>query len=184
MSSAPFEDFGLTEAAWDALARAELLALDVDGTLTDGRVIYVGEAESQQFCVRDGQGLAWLRQAGVRLAWITGRGSKPTERRAAELGVAVFHPRSGPKDEVLAAVQAELGIAPERTIAMGDDLPDLLLARRAGFFAAPADARDEVLARADWIAPACGGDGAVRALCELVLRARGDWDALLARYGE
>ena len=183
MSGAPYEAFGLSEVAWTALARAELLALDVDGTLTDGRVIYVGDAESQQFCVRDGQGLAWLRQAGIQLAWITGRGSKPTEQRAAELGVAAFRPRSGPKDEVLAAVQAELGVAPECTIAMGDDLPDLLMAKRAAFFAAPADAREEVCESADWVAPACAGGGAVRALCELILRARGEWDALLARYG-
>lgn len=183
MNGAPFEAFGLTEAAWTALAHAELFALDVDGTLTDGRVVYVGDAEAQNFCVRDGQGLAWLRAAGVQLAWITGRGSKPTERRAKELTVAAFHPRSGPKDEVLAAIQTELGVTPEHTIAMGDDLPDLLMAKRAAFFAAPADARDEVCARADWVAPACGGDGAVRAMCELILRARGEWDALLARYG-
>lgn len=182
MNGAPFERFGLTEAAWADLARAELIALDVDGTLTDGRVVYVGEEESQHFCVRDGQGLAWLRAAGLQLTWITGRGSRPTERRAKELGVAAFRPRSGPKDEMLAAVQAELGIAPANTIAMGDDLPDLLLARRASFFAAPADAREEVRERADWVAPARAGEGAVRSLCELILRARGEWDALLARY--
>lgn len=182
MSDTPWKEHGLDELAWASLARAELLALDVDGTLTDGRVIYVGDVESQEFCVRDGQGLVWLREAGVQLAWITGRGSKPTERRAQELGVAAFRPRSGPKHEVLAALQKELGVAPDATLAMGDDLPDLALARRAAFFAAPADARPEVRLRADWVAPTRAGDGAVRALCELVLRARGQWEALVARY--
>ncbi len=182
MSDAPWTTCGVSHAVWDALARVELIALDVDGTLTDGRVVYVGDQELQRFCVRDGQGLAWLRGVGVRFAWITGRGSKPTERRAAELGVSAFRPRSGPKDEVLAEVQAELGVLPANTVAMGDDLPDLALARRAACFVAPADARVEVREAADWVTHERGGDGAVRALCELVLRARGDWDAILRRY--
>ena len=65
----------------EALARVRLLALDVDGTLTDGRVTYAGEEEIQSFCVRDGQGLAWLKEAGVELAWITGRGCRATGSR-------------------------------------------------------------------------------------------------------
>ena len=77
--------------AWElhraALARARLLALDVDGVLTDGRVVYAGEMELQAFDVQDGQGLVWLRRAGVHVAWITGRGSPATEKRARELGV-------------------------------------------------------------------------------------------------
>ena len=84
---------------------------------------------------------------------------------------------------MLAAIQDELGVAPAQTVAMGDDLPDLLMARRAALLAAPADARAEVRAHADWAAPTRGGEGAVRALCELMLAARGDWDALLGRYG-
>lgn len=182
MSDSPWTTFGVSRAVWEAMARVELLALDVDGTLTDGGVVYVGDEELQRFCVRDGQGLAWLRGLGVRFAWITGRGSKPTERRAAELGVSAFRPRSGPKDEVLAEVQAELGVEPANTIAMGDDLPDLAMGRRASIFVAPNDARAEVREAADWVSPRPGGDGAVRALCELVLRARGDWDATLRRY--
>lgn len=157
------------------LARAELLALDVDGTLTDGGIAYVGERELQRFCVRDGQGLAWLKQAGVRLAWITGRGCAATRRRARELEVDVYREKAGAKDDALAAVQAELGLAPEDTVAMGDDLPDLALSTRAAFFVAPADGRPEVRARADLVTAARGGDGAVRELCEHILRAKGCW---------
>lgn len=164
------------EGARARLAGVRLLALDVDGVLTDGRVTYVGEHESQSFWVQDGQGLVWLRKAGVRLAWISGRGCEATERRARELGVDELHLRSGPKDQVLGEVQARLGVAPAETAAMGDDLPDLGLAERAGFFAAPANARSEVRARADLVTRASGGAGAVRELVEHILRAQGRWD--------
>ena len=69
------------------LAAVRLAVFDVDGTLTDGRVVYIGDQELQSFCVHDGQGLAWLHRAGIQLAWITGRGCASTKRRAAELNV-------------------------------------------------------------------------------------------------
>jgi 3-deoxy-D-manno-octulosonate 8-phosphate phosphatase (KDO 8-P phosphatase) len=171
-----------------ALAATRLLALDVDGTLTDGSVVYLGEAaggveEEQRFCARDGQGLAWLRAAGVRLAWITGRGCAATEARAAELGVDVLRRLAGRKDEILAEIQKELGIPAAATVAMGDDLPDLALARHAHVFCCPADAAPEVRVRADHVTAARGGHGAVRELCEAILRARGEWDALVGKYG-
>jgi 3-deoxy-D-manno-octulosonate 8-phosphate phosphatase (KDO 8-P phosphatase) len=161
------------------LARVELFALDVDGTLTDGRVVYVGEQESQAFCVRDGQGLVWLRSAGVRLAWISGRGCAATLRRAQELGVEFIELRCGDKRAALAAIQQRTGIPRERTLAMGDDLPDLALARAAGFFAAPPEACAEVREDADFITTASAGAGAVREVCELCLRAKGEWRAIL-----
>lgn len=158
------------------LANVRLVALDVDGVLTDGRVVYVGDEESQAFDVHDGQGLAWLVRAGVQLAWITGRGCRATERRARELGVAHLCMRSGPKGPLLERIQAETGLIPEATLAMGDDLPDLALAERAGVFLAPANARPELRARADHVTRARGGRGAVREMCELVLAAQGHWD--------
>jgi len=161
------------------LAGVRLLALDVDGTLTDGRVTYAeldgGVGELQAFHVQDGQALVWLQRAGVAVAWISGRGSAPTRRRAEELGVAELHLRAGPKDGVLAGIQARLGIAVEHTAAMGDDLPDLALQRRAAFFAAPADARPEVRSAADLVTSARGGRGAVRELAEAILAAQGRW---------
>lgn len=169
----------LTTAQRDALARAQLLALDVDGTLTDGRVVYVGETELQSFCVRDGQGLVWLRRAGVKLAWISGRGCEATERRARELGVEFVHLRCKDKTAALAGVQAELGIGPSETLAMGDDLPDLALAKGASFLATPADGQAELRARADLVTSAPAGQGAVRELCELCLAAKGLWEDLI-----
>lgn len=169
----------LTTAQRDALRRAQLLALDVDGTLTDGRVVYVGETEQQSFCVRDGQGLVWLRRAGVKLAWISGRGCEATERRARELGVEYVHLRCKDKTAALESVQAELGIGPHETLAMGDDLPDLALASRASFLATPADGLAELRRRADLVTAAHAGHGAVRELCELCLAAKGLWDGLI-----
>lgn len=151
------------------LAGTKLLALDVDGVLTDGRVVYVGDEELQAFSVHDGYGLNALAQAGVTIAWITGRGCLATERRAAELGIQELHMRAGPKDAVLARIQERLGLEREHTVAMGDDLPDLLLSAQSGLFCAPANARPEVLAAATLVTKARGGDGAVRELTDLIL---------------
>ena len=164
------------------LAGIRLLALDVDGVLTDGRVIYVGDEELQAFDVQDGLGQNLLRASGVEVVWITGRGCRATERRAEELGVRELVTRGGPKDRTLAAIQERLGYGAEVTAAMGDDLPDLRMAARAAVFAAPANARSEVRERADLVTAAGGGRGAVRELCERLLRARGAWQGCVEHY--
>lgn len=160
-----------------ALAEARLLALDVDGTLTNGCVAYAGIEELAVFHVHDGQGLVWLREAGVQVAWISGRGSRAVERRAKELGVRELHLGVTDKGRVLTEIQQRLDIAPEHTLAMGDDLSDLALARRAVVFVAPANARPEVKPRAQLVTQAAGGAGAVRELVERILSARGLWKA-------
>ena len=165
------------------LAGARLLVLDVDGVLTDGRITYAGDVEQQSFHVHDGAAFAWLREAGMEMALITGRGCGATRQRAAELGVVELHLRARPKDGVLADVQRRLGITVAETVAMGDDIHDFDLAVHAAVFACPADARDEVRARADVVTAAKGGAGAVRELAEHILRAKGLWDERVAAYG-
>ena len=160
------------------LARAKLLVLDVDGVLTDGRVVWCGGTEIQAFHAHDGQALRWLQARGVRVAWISGRGCEATERRAGELGIDELHLRSGEKGAELRSVQARLGLGPDATVAMGDDFPDLALAANSAFFCAPANARPEVRARADWVTSRAGGSGAVRELAELILQAQGHWEAI------
>jgi 3-deoxy-D-manno-octulosonate 8-phosphate phosphatase (KDO 8-P phosphatase) len=155
-----------------ALAGARLLALDVDGTLTDGRVCYVGAEELVSFHAHDGHGLVRLRAAGLVLAWISGRGSRAVEQRASELGIAEVHLRVGDKGAVLAGIQARLALEPARTVAMGDDLPDLAMGERSALFAAPANAVPAVRAAAALVTRASGGAGAVRELAERVLAAR------------
>lgn len=155
------------------LARVRLVVLDVDGTLTDGSVNYLGSEELVRFDVHDGLGLVWLRRAGMELAWITGRGSRAVECRAAELGVKELFLHVSDKLACLAELQQRLGLAPEETLAMGDDVVDLTLRPRVTLFVAPANARSEVRARADWVTHAAGGRGAVRELAERLLEARG-----------
>jgi 3-deoxy-D-manno-octulosonate 8-phosphate phosphatase (KDO 8-P phosphatase) len=168
------------------LRRARLLALDVDGTLTDGSIVMsdprepgARPVEIQRYDVRDGIALLWLARAGITVAWISGRGTEATAARARDLGVEHVALRVADKRAELARLQAHLGIEVADTVAMGDDLPDLALRARAAFFAAPSDARAEVRARADCVTVAAGGRGAVRELSELILRARGAWDGLV-----
>jgi 3-deoxy-D-manno-octulosonate 8-phosphate phosphatase (KDO 8-P phosphatase) len=158
-----------------AFRRAKLLVLDVDGTLTDGRIAYFdhagGVGELLSFDVRDGLGLQSLARAGVVVALVTGRGSPALERRAGELKLRLLQ-RVADKRAALEELQAELGVAPSETIAMGDDLPDLGLAERAAVLVAPPDAVDEVKRRAQLVVSRPAGRGAVRDLCERVLAAR------------
>ncbi len=154
------------------LARIRLLALDVDGVLTDGSVTYAGATEVQRYHVHDGFGIVALLGLGIHVAWISGRGSLATKTRAKELGVRDVILRCKDKSAALAAIQRRLKISVEETAAMGDDRPDLELRARAGFFAAPADARDEIRELADLVTKARGGEGAVRELADLILRAR------------
>ena len=155
------------------LATVRLVVLDVDGTLTDGSVNYLGSEELVRFDVHDGLGLVWLRRAGLTLAWISGRGSRAVEARAAELGVTHVFLRVADKCACLTALQTRLELAPEHTLAMGDDVIDLELRPRVALLVAPANARPEVHAQADWVTRASGGRGAVRELAERLLRARG-----------
>jgi len=170
------------------LRDARLVVMDVDGTLTDGTVALLGGSateraqEIQTFDVRDGIALRWLSKAGLQLAWISGRGTSATQARGAELGIHHVLLRIQDKRAELTRLQAQLSITPAQTVAMGDDMPDLGLRARAGFFAAPADAREEIRARADLVTRAVGGRGAFRELAEAILRARGEWPALVESY--
>jgi 3-deoxy-D-manno-octulosonate 8-phosphate phosphatase (KDO 8-P phosphatase) len=166
------------------LLRARLLVLDVDGVLTDGRIVYAagpaGLLELQAFDVQDGIALRWLQQhLGMRVAWITGRGCAVTEHRARELEIDALEMHVASKRAALTKLQERFGIGVEDTVAVGDDLPDFGLRARAGLFAAPANARVEIKAVSDLVLSRAGGDGAVRELAEILLRARGRWQALI-----
>jgi len=166
------------------LARARLVCLDVDGVLTDGRVVYgpKGRAEELQFFhVQDGIAIEWLLQHGLAVVWISGRGSRATEVRAKELGVSELHTRVKDKRLCLEGVQRRRSIDVDETIVMGDDLPDLALLSACALFAAPRNAVAEVRARAGLVTRASGGAGAVRELAQAILAARGDWGAIVAR---
>lgn len=158
----------------------EVLILDVDGVLTDGRIIYSDAGhELQAFHVRDGSGLALWRRAEKRAAVVTGRGSAALERRAKECHLSPVIQHATDKAAAFRAVCAELTVTPERVAVVGDDLPDLAMFRHAGVKVAVADACAEVRAGADYVTNAKGGRGAVREVIEMLLRAQGRWDALI-----
>ncbi len=166
----------------EALSEVRLVVLDVDGVLTDGRLLYTETGDGVSFDVQDGQALRWLQESNITVAWVTGRGGPAVARRARELDIREFRPRTSDKAAALREMQTRLDLPLEATLAMGDDLPDLALARNARLFAAPSNARTDVRERADIVTSASGGRGAVRELAEMILRASGKWDVVLGRY--
>jgi len=159
------------------------LVLDVDGVLTDGRIILDGgEGEWKAFDVRDGQRIVLAAREGIRTVFLTGRSSRVVERRAAELGVHRVFQGAHDKGEIMDQFFREEKAQPVQTAYLGDDLVDLPALRRVGLAAAVGDAIPEVQAVADWVAAAPGGRGAVRELVEFILAAQGRWETTLARY--
>ena len=151
-----------------------LLALDVDGVLSDGTLYYGNaEAETKPFYTPDGLGLKLLQQAGITVAIITGRQSDIVERRAAELGIEHVVQRRDDKLVALRELLDELGISLEHVAYMGDDLPDLAAIEAAGLGMTVADGDEYVAGHADWRSTRPGGRGAVREACEMILEAKG-----------
>ena len=167
--------------------RIQLVALDVDGVLTDGG-IYVGQAageivEFKRFHTHDGLGLKLLREAGLRVALVTARPSKATELRARELGVDELVETGGPdKVPAFADMLKRLGLSFEDCAFAGDDLTDAALLDRVALPIAVANAVPEVKARARLVTETPGGHGAVREIAEQLLRARGCWEELLKPF--
>jgi 3-deoxy-D-manno-octulosonate 8-phosphate phosphatase (KDO 8-P phosphatase) len=156
-----------------ALARIRLLILDVDGTQTDGFLYYgLCDGPLKRFHIRDGQGVANLHKAGIRVAFISGDVSEATTLRARKLGIQDV--LQGVEDKAAAArgLLAKHHVAPEEAAYMGDEPNDIAAMDEVGFGAAPADAVHEVRERADWVVSAPGGRGAVRELCDAILAAR------------
>lgn len=165
------------------LRAVRLLALDVDGVLTDGRIYVADTGERiRAFDVKDGSGIVYLQRAGVRVALLSGENRDAVRHRAERLGIETA--LLGYKDkrlglaELLKAEEAR----PEAICYVGDDLPDLPVMRAVGLGVAVADAHPLVLAEAGWVTSKPGGRGAVREVCERILKAQGKWRGILARY--
>ena len=164
-------------------AAVRLLVLDVDGVLTDGRIVYTDAGdELKRFHVRDGTGLAVWRGLGLKAAVISGRTSKAVERRAAELGLAPVLLGRNDKAVALAEVFAYHGVRADEACGVGDDLQDLPVLRACGVAVAVADAVGEVRAAADYTTLTKGGAGAVREVIEWLLTLRGEWAGVAETY--
>lgn len=172
----------LTPALRKRLAAIRLLILDVDGTLTDG-AIWLGEHEELKgFHIADGLGLKALMRAGVDVAIVTGRTSAAVTRRARELGIDHLFQKTRDKTRCVGILQRRLGLEREAVASMGDDLVDFQLFTACGFNFAVADAAPELRDAADLVTSKPGGHGAAREAAELILKARGDWDAVVDRF--
>ena len=161
------------------LARIQLLVLDVDGVLTDGGLWFDASGQLiKRFDVRDGLGIRLLQQAGLQLAFLSGGQGGATQVRAQQLGIA--HCLVGIKDKpaALTALQNQLGVSPEQTAFVGDDLNDLAVRPVVGLLFTPADACRPVRRGADAVLRRRGGHGAVRELAERILHVRGRWTGL------
>jgi len=157
------------------LRGVRVLLCDVDGVLTDATVLMSGEEEFKRFDIRDGLGLVLARRAGLRVGWISSRPSEATTRRARELGIDYL--RQEKRDKVLVAeeILKSAGFNWGQTCYVGDDLVDLGPMRRAAFSVAVADAVPEVKQAADFVTSAAGGEGAVREVCEMILKVQQKW---------
>lgn len=161
----------------------ELMISDVDGVLTDGRLIYDNRGiETKQFFVRDGMGIKLWQKAGHRFGIITLRSSQVVRTRAAEMNVEIVRQGADDKLAALRSILAETGVELERTCFIGDDLPDLPAIIRAGLGVAVADACDDVRGRAHFVTKNPGGRGAVRETIEMILRAQLRWDGVIQPY--
>lgn len=161
----------------------KLLILDVDGVLTDGSIILDNkDNEFKVFHVRDGHGIKMILRAGIHVAIITGRYSKVVERRAKELGIPEVMQQCFDKRVVYRTFLEKYSLHDEEVAFIGDDVVDIPLLKMAGFSVAVADAPEEVKAVAMMITKNRGGRGAVREICEFLLKAKGLWERIIDEY--
>ncbi len=160
-----------------------LLLLDVDGVLTDGRLIYDGTGrEYKSFHIRDGQGIVLLQRAGIKVGFLSGRVSSAVKIRAKELGIWLVRQKVADKGNALKAICEKERMGEEEICFMGDDLIDLPAFGRVGFAVAVSDAAEELKTYAHYVTRKRGGQGAVRELCELILKAQGKWQEAIGPY--
>jgi 3-deoxy-D-manno-octulosonate 8-phosphate phosphatase (KDO 8-P phosphatase) len=168
-------------------ARVRVLLMDVDGVLTDGTYWHVpdgegGLVEIKAFDTQDGLSLHWLRDAGIRGGIISGRVSPVVEERARSAGFAWARLGHLEKIPILEEILEDAGVSPEQVAYVGDDFTDVVIMHRVGLAVATANARPEVKPEAHYVTSARGGQGAVREVVELLLRAQGRWAHVCAHY--
>ena len=167
----------------ERLKKIKLLILDVDGVMTDGRIIFDSNGiESKFFNVKDGHGIKMLQRSGIEIGIISGRESLVVSNRAVELGIGQVYQKSLDKLVPYRQMLEATGLVDEQVAFMGDDVIDIPLLKRVGFAAAPDDAVSEVIPFAHFVAKNRGGWGAVRELCDLIMKAQGTWETVTSRY--
>ncbi len=173
----------LIERIIEKAEKIKFLILDVDGVLTSGDIILDNENnELKIFNVRDGHGLVMLHKSGINLAVITGRHSRALERRMKELGITEVYQGVREKLRIFNEIVKKHSLKKEEIAVMGDDIIDLSILKRAGFSVAPQDAHEEVKRFVDYVTENKSGQGAVRELCDIILKAKGLWNRFINEY--
>jgi len=163
--------------------RIEVLVLDVDGVLTDGRIIIDDRGrESKHFNVRDGHGIKLILKMGIEVVFLTGRKSRVVAHRAQDLGIREVYQGARDKVMIFEGMLLKKNMKADRVAYMGDDVVDIPLFRKVGLSIAVADACEEARQAAHYVTEKEGGKGAVREVCEMILRAQGKWDETAKRY--
>jgi 3-deoxy-D-manno-octulosonate 8-phosphate phosphatase (KDO 8-P phosphatase) len=165
--------------------RVKVLVVDIDGVMTDGRIIYSTYGEELKFFdVQDGFGITLLHRAGIKTVIITAKKSKIVKHRARDLKVTKayqgFIDKATPFNDIL----KRFNVTPEEVCFMGDDLIDIPVLKHAGLAVAVPNAVEEVRSSAHYITAKIGGRGAVREICDLILKSQGKWELVTAKYFE
>ncbi len=190
--SEPYRSPYYSADAEERARRVELILMDVDGVMTDGRILLIpsqlipnqqGEPqEVKMFDVGDGVGVTFAHRVGLRTGIITGRRSESVTARAKELGMEIVEQGSWNKLETYEKVRTAVKLDDSRIAYIGDDLQDLPVLRRVGFAVGPANAQAEIKEVCHMVTRREGGRGAVREALDFILRAQGKWDQIMERY--
>ncbi len=173
----------MEERIIEKIKKIKLLILDVDGVLTDGRIIYDSKGrDSKFFDVHDGLGVYLLRRSGIKTILITAKGSKTIKPRAKDMRVEEYYEDVFPKTKVLDKILNKHNVAKEEICFIGDDLVDLSIMKAVGFPAAVANASQDIKDASCYVTQKSGGRGAVREVAELILKIQGRWDEAVRIY--
>lgn len=173
----------VSQEVTDRAAKISLVLMDSDGVLTDGRILmYSDGSEGRGFSVRDGHGIRMGQRGGLMFGIVSGRESPVVADRAEELYITEVHQGIFDKLERYKEILERFELPPEAVCYIGDDLVDVPVLRRVGLAVAPANAEESVREIAHWVTPSRGGEGAVRELVDVILRAKGKWDLVTERY--
>jgi len=163
--------------------KIKLLLLDVDGVLTDGRIIYDSKGRDAKFFdVHDGLGVYVLRKCGIKTVLITAKGSRAIRPRARDMQVEEIFENISPKSAILDKILKKYRVSADQICFVGDDLVDLGLMKRVGFPVAVFNAAAEIKEVASYVTLKQGGRGAVREVAELILKSQGKWEEVLQAY--
>jgi 3-deoxy-D-manno-octulosonate 8-phosphate phosphatase (KDO 8-P phosphatase) len=163
--------------------RIKLLLMDCDGVLTDGRLWLMADGDEQKaFHARDGQGISLCHHAGLKTGIITGRTSSAVERRAQDLKMSYVRQEAKDKIKALDEILALAGVSANECAFIGDDVADIPVMQRVALAIAVADAVPETKQAAHYVTELKGGHGAVREVCDLILKAQGKWDEVMSRF--